>query len=87
MVLNDVVLAERACSIDVEPLHYAIRVEMVAARELTQLHPIIVSREADTAFLHPSVNEAYDKEETGLVGREEGKFCILTASSADNVFS
>lgn len=48
--LYDVELAEGASGVDVEPLIYAGAVEMVAARKLTQLHPVIVCTEADATL-------------------------------------
>lgn len=50
--LYDVVLTEGTCCIDVQPLVYAGTVEMVAAGEFPQLHPIVIGGEADATFLH-----------------------------------
>ena len=42
IALDDVELAQWACSIYVKPLVYAAAVKMVAARELTQFHAIFI---------------------------------------------
>jgi len=52
VALYDVVLAKRACSVDVKPFINAGTVIMVAAREFPQFHPVVISREADATFLH-----------------------------------
>ena len=52
--LNDIILAKGASGIDVEPFVDAATMEMMAARKFTQLHTVIISRDADAAFLHVS---------------------------------
>lgn len=49
--LYDVVFAEGARCVDVQPLVYAGTVEMVAAGKFPELHPIVVGGETDATFL------------------------------------
>ena len=48
---QDVVLAEGACSIDMQPFVHTGTVKMVATRKLSKFNPVIISRKADATFL------------------------------------
>lgn len=48
---QDVVLAEGASSIDMQPFVHTGTVKMVATRKLSKFNPVIISRKADATFL------------------------------------
>uniref|UniRef100_A0A0A9DMA8 Uncharacterized protein n=1 Tax=Arundo donax TaxID=35708 RepID=A0A0A9DMA8_ARUDO len=48
----NVVLAQGACCVDVQPLINASTVEMVPTREFVQLCTVIICRKANTTLLH-----------------------------------
>lgn len=48
---QDIVLAQGASSIDMQPFVHTGTVKMVATRKLPKFNPIIISRKTDATFL------------------------------------
>lgn len=54
---QDVILAEGASSVNMQPFVHTGTVKMMATRKLSKFNPIIISRKADATFLQFATQE------------------------------